>query len=106
MTIDITKIKEGDVVTLRGTVVDILGTEINILFDEGAGTTLIDAKELAAPSATHEPRPLAVGDRARFIGSPKGTGEVKGISGDKAWFLQDGAGCPYTEKLSDLERIP
>jgi hypothetical protein len=107
MTVDLSKIKPGDEITISATV----DTRAAIPFDE-FGTVavrvngcllIVQAREIAS----HVPR-LAVGDRVKL--DTGGRGFIRAIIGQRAWV--DLVDDPdehlngYAAALSSLERVP
>lgn len=112
MTVDISKIRPGDEVTVRATVVDLPGDHWNsfrlryehpeALRGEGLVNATHDIPSRSIVS--HTPKALSVGDRVQVNFAE---GPIVAIHGRYAWVdLGAPDGHPSTWILSDLERIP
>lgn len=107
MTVDISKIRTGDEVTVRATVTGVKpsGPSIRVqpLSFTSDGNQWVGLRELVS----HKPRPLSLGDTVRgpFI-SP--TGVIRAIQGDFAWVdcgTDDDDPLMETVELDKLERL-
>lgn len=109
-------LREGDEIeiTLKGRLVCFLDPDNSPCFHiEGAGPDKykrFDLDELEHATITRLEKPLAVGDRVRFIGVVESCfGHVQHIVGDTAWvrwkLATKGADPDSIESLSDLQRV-
>lgn len=108
--IDLSKIKPGDEVTIRGRAIrnrhDDGKTWVEVSFENGPARFHHFTGPIAAESiATHTPKALSVGDRVKVRGRPIHTEPVIiAIDDDWAW-LKDIEGDRWHVRLSGLERV-
>lgn len=105
MSVDISKIKSGDQVTVRGVVgenvADASSHRVLVSFDGHSGGKSVFVRNDTIIS--HTPRALAVGDRVRQ--RPNGQhGEVLGLHGVQAW-VRWGVNDFATTYAEGLERV-
>lgn len=100
MSVDISKIKPGDKITLGATVENIGGQAASLLVSIDG----VRIGVLASEVVSHTPRELDVGEDCKDAS----TGQIVAVlarAGGLAW-VRGPTGWPYTANLSDLERIP
>lgn len=108
MSVDLSKIKPGDEVTVRG-VVTVVNKGITVQFPNSALGAELWVPDLDIVS--HTPKTLSVGDRVkgRDFGS-RMTGQVLALDGPDAWVAWSETlyepSRRETWALSDLERLP
>jgi hypothetical protein len=108
VTVDISKIKPGDEVTVRAVVHSTDGMSWGLCFKHHNGAWDGSVRHFVHPGCvvSHTPKALAVGDRVELLTG--GRGFIRAIIGERAWvdLVDDPAemmnGCAYG--LAFLER--
>ena len=99
MTVDISKIKIGDTVTIRASVTYSQHGELRI----DLGGCRIPLQEDEIVTHTPKPRPIEVGDRVRHRDDLGVFGTIVCIADEEAWLRYNGGGhCTY--RLENLVR--
>lgn len=113
MSVDVSKIKAGDEVTVRGVIYALRGDgryadgDLAVEFPCTPGGTYHQGRQYGpvSPSAilSHTPKGFAVGDRVKIRGT--WPGEIIAMRADRAWVLRDDEHSPVTSPISDLDRL-
>jgi hypothetical protein len=106
MTVDISKIKPGDTVSIWGTVRTPPENGF-ITVELGKSGDTVRHQFDAVEMASHTPKALAVGDRVRLSGTNiynGRLGEIAALEGEDAWVRLDDA-SHVTVGLPELERL-
>lgn len=104
MSVDLSKIKPGDEVTVRA-VVKRAADEFGVLLCTTAGGDPDDFMAVEAEIVSHTPKALSVGDRVKADGWKVAVFTVVAIDDGWAW-IKDAKSSRLQLPLSDLERIP